>query len=773
MHVARSRLRDIKPIRIVSNCSKTPSGTFVCFTSRGVAVAEEPTMFKKAVKDHPGASSKPLQSNLLRANTVVPSKSPMQSAGVKRKIEMTMGGESALGSLHSAVYFDENDFDDDLDLDVDEPQPLITSSAVASNLPEPDPVAYPALDSISSKVPKTERTKRTTSDKQALDVKYPDLPSSHEGAAPSSSIQIPWSSSPPSHLQPPPKPRTLPWLKEVQEEPHQANSGKKMNLVTPKRSKPTDFWNKSASAIKEEQKELRRESKKVQKPSGKPKAEGPSKIATVFLSDEQRAVREAVVEGGKSIFFTGSAGTGKSVLMREIIQKLRVKYKREPDRVAVTASTGLAACNIEGVTLHSFAGIGLGKEAVPELVKKIKRNQKARNRWLRTKVLVIDEVSMVDGDLFDKLEDVARRLRNNGRPFGGIQLVVTGDFFQLPPVPDGSNREAKFAFAAATWNTCIQHTILLTHVFRQRDPEFAEMLNEMRLGKISPRTIEAFKQLSRPLDFHDALEATELFPTRAEVEHANTARMTRLSGDVWKFEAVDTGTIQDQQYRDKLLSNCMAPKSIELKKGAQVMLIKNMEDNLVNGSIGRVMGFMNEEYFDWHCKNEGSFGAEDGDDSNTDKSREKFKAMMHKEGVREARKWPLVCFIQPDGTERHLLCQPESWKIELPNGEVQAQRQQVPLILAWALSIHKAQGQTLQRVKVDLGRVFEKGQAYVALSRATSQAGLQVTRFEPRKVMVHPRVVDFYNNLVSITEVVKPKTSRGDAEDEYNSLDEF
>ena len=141
---------------------------------------------------------------------------------------------------------------------------------------------------------------------------------------------------------------------------------------------------------------------------------------------------------------------------------------------------------------------------------KIKKNQKARNRWLRTKVLVVDEVSMVDGDLFDKLEEIARRMRNNGRPFGGIQLVVTGDFFQLPPVPEGSNREAKFAFAAATWNTVIQHTILLTHVFRQRDPEFANMLNEMRLGKISPQTIEAFRKLSRPLDFHDSLEATEL-----------------------------------------------------------------------------------------------------------------------------------------------------------------------------------------------------------------------------------------------------------------------
>lgn len=116
---------------------------------------------------------------------------------------------------------------------------------------------------------------------------------------------------------------------------------------------------------------------------------------------------------------------------------------------------------------------------------------------------------MVDGDLFDKLEEVARRIRSNGRPFGGIQLVVTGDFFQLPPVPE-ANREQKFAFSAATWNTTIQHTILLTHVFRQRDPEFAAMLNEMRLGKISPSTTAAFRRLSRPLQFNDSIEATEL-----------------------------------------------------------------------------------------------------------------------------------------------------------------------------------------------------------------------------------------------------------------------
>lgn len=258
------------------------------------------------------------------------------------------------------------------------------------------------------------------------------------------------------------------------------------------------------------------------------------------------------------------------------------------------------------------------------------------------------------------------------------------------------------------------------------------------------------------------------FPTRTEVENANGVRMSRLSGDVMTFNAIDSGSITDVQFRDKLLANCMAPPVIHLKKGAQVMLIKNMEETLVNGSIGRVVAFMDEATFENYMNDEGNFTGE-GDDDEAMRARKKIKSLANKDGGAVAsRKWPLVCFMQPDGTERHLLCQPETWKIELPNGEVQAQRQQIPLILAWALSIHKAQGQTLQRVKVDLGRVFEKGQAYVALSRATSQAGLQVTRFDARKVMVHPKVIDFYAKLVSITDVLKSNKSGGQA-----SMNEF
>ncbi len=324
----------------------------------------------------------------------------------------------------------------------------------------------------------------------------------------------------------------------VQKKMQQAQDGKATRAVADGQFTPlpndkgsSKFpWNTTASAVKEQQKQLRQGHRKlikdheggeVAKSNSKKRKEAVNKV---FLSNEQKSVLDLVVDKNKSVFFTGSAGTGKSVLLREIIQVLRSRYNRETDRVAVTASTGLAACNVGGVTLHSFAGIGLGKEAVPELVRKIKKNPKARHRWMRTKILVVDEISMVDGDLFDKLESIARAMRNNGRPFGGIQLVITGDFFQLPPVPD-YGRVSKFSFDAATWNTSVEHTIGLTQVFRQKDPGkaslqvrnlflttivFANMLNEMRLGKLTSNSINAFRALNRPLSFSDDFEATEL-----------------------------------------------------------------------------------------------------------------------------------------------------------------------------------------------------------------------------------------------------------------------
>ncbi|KAI6779024.1 ATP-dependent DNA helicase-like protein [Emericellopsis cladophorae] len=544
---------------------------------------------------------------------------------------------------------------------------------------------------------------------------------------------------------PAPKKRVLPWAKDEDS----------FSVKTPTHSSRKDFLDPSASAIKEQKLKLKNQRQPQISEPGNDGARGATETAnggaktTAFsLSKEQRNVLDMVVNKGQSVFFTGAAGTGKSVLMRAIIEELKKKYAKDTERVAVTASTGLAACNIGGITLHSFSGIGLGKEEPTQLIKKIRRNPKAKNRWLKVKCLIIDEISMVDGELFDKLSQIGRTIRNNGRPWGGIQLIITGDFFQLPPVPDGENkRDIKFCFEASTWNTSIDHTIGLTEVFRQRDPQFANMLNEMRLGEISAETERAFRALSRPLSFDDGVDMAQLYPTRNQVETSNATRLRALPGEARRYEALDSG---DPKIRDKLLSNMMSPKTLDLKVGAQVMLIKNWNESLVNGTLGKVIAFSDEKTFEMN-------GVDDFDSNMDDamaKARRKLKGFSRDSDTDSSASsgqiLPVVQFIDIDGNPKIILCQPEDWKVELPNGEVQAKRSQLPLILAWALSIHKAQGQTLERVTVDLGKVFEKGQAYVALSRATSQQGLQVKNFHKSKIMAHPRVCAFYRKLYSV-----------------------
>ena len=293
------------------------------------------------------------------------------------------------------------------------------------------------------------------------------------------------------------------------------------------------------------------------------------------------------------------------------------------------------------------------------------------------------------------------------------------------------------------------------------------MLNEMRIGKLTPDSIRAFQRLSRPLDSqNETVEATELFSTRNEVEQANQMRLRKLGGTTVDFPAQDSGTITDQVQRDKLLSSCMAPQNMTLKKGAQVMLIKNIDDTLVNGSIGKVVAFMDEKTFDYYDENEEEFLATQPSlDADAERSgaRKNLKGFMNPGNT--SNNWPVVRFQIADGTSRDLLCQRETWKIEQPSGEVLAQRSQVPLILAWALSIHKAQGQTLEKVKVDLRRVFEKGQAYVALSRATTQAGLQVMGFNPAKVQAHERVRRFYDSLYGVDTIVGTSLAPAGAKD--------
>lgn len=413
------------------------------------------------------------------------------------------------------IVFDENDFDDDADIDLDDEYALPTtkkemSAPPKSSLRTKSQSGLPFFEQPSSPFA---AKKQPASSAQTWSSSPPANKATPPGAVErrrraEEAQQAELDSSQP--VKPPPKRRTLPWaqkkaeeqerLAKLEEEEENASSaspvekclrcgndghyaadcpskgkGKSAYSFTPLPKDKNMPWNTTASAMANEKKQFRDKMKRKAEPNVEEAAVRPVKkvaMAPITLSEEQQRVLDLVVNQGKSVFFTGSAGTGKSVLMRAIIAELRKKFIRETDRVAVTASTGLAACNIGGVTLHSFGGIGLGKEDVPTLVKKIKKNAKAKTRWLKTKILVIDEISMVDGDLFDKLEGIARMIRNNGRPFGGIQLVITGDFFQLPPVPDYDKKakDVKFAFDAGTWSTAVHHTIGLTEVFRQKDP---------------------------------------------------------------------------------------------------------------------------------------------------------------------------------------------------------------------------------------------------------------------------------------------------------------
>ncbi|CAH2310452.1 ATP-dependent DNA helicase PIF1 [Pelobates cultripes] len=408
------------------------------------------------------------------------------------------------------------------------------------------------------------------------------------------------------------------------------------------------------------------------------------------LSTEQSLVLNTVL-GGKNVFFTGSAGTGKSYLLKRIVGAL------PPKSTYATASTGVAACHIGGTTLHAFAGIGSGKAPLDQCIELAKRPG-VRQHWTSCQHLIIDEVSMVEGELFDKLEAVARAVRGKDEPFGGIQLIVCGDFLQLPPVTLASS-QTKFCFQAKTWRKCIDLTMELTEVRRQTDKDFISLLQEVRLGRCTEEVTRRLILTSNHKIERDGILATRLCTHKDDVELMNERRLQQLPGDMIGFEALDS----DPALIKTINSQCPVGEKIQLKKGAQVMLAKNLDVSrgLVNGARGVVIGF------------EGS-----------GKPVPKVRFLC---GVTELVKAERFVFKG--------------------HGGIYISRQQLPLKLAWAISIHKSQGMSLDCVEISLARVFESGQAYVALSRARSLEGLRVLDFDPNVVKANPYVLQFYSRL--------------------------
>lgn len=457
------------------------------------------------------------------------------------------------------------------------------------------------------------------------------------------------------------------------------------------------------------------------------------------LTDEQLAVIYHLLEGN-SLFLTGGGGVGKSYLLSVIYSqfpelKKNMEASRNPGSVAklpriqMCALTGCAALLLghKAKTLHSWAGIGLGKGSVSELYTKIRKNQKSMRHWLCTDLLIIDEISMMTAELFDKLNELGKKIRANKKPFGGIQILVVGDFYQLPPV-NKTDDETIFAFESAAWKETIHHAIELTKIQRQKDEVFQQILKEARIGELSKNSCQILSQLQNRDWKENKIRPTLLFPRRAEVDMINDSNLRALTGRRYNYKArlVYTGKVPDgfsekDESFVKILNQYDSDASyiyeLELMIDAQVMLIANVDpDNgLVNGSRGVIVGF---------CP---------------------------------STELPIVEFL--NGIRKTIGT--HSWEIE--DFEF-VSRVQIPLRLAWSYTIHKSQGSTLDSALIDIGSgVFEYGQAYVALSRCRSLNALYVYDFEPRAFKAHPKVKAFYNELkftikdISV-ETLKPST---------------
>ena len=439
------------------------------------------------------------------------------------------------------------------------------------------------------------------------------------------------------------------------------------------------------------------------------------------LNEDQAAAFEAV-KSGKNIFLTGPAGAGKSFLIRHLVQWFADAGKP----LAVTALTGCAALLLgnKAKTLHSWAGIGLGRESADALAAAILRKPASKSRWRRTAAIIIDEISMMTPELFEKLDAIGRKVRANNAPWGGIQLILCGDFFQLPPVSKGLSGElpGRFAFESPQWRAAGLVPVALKKIERQTDSEFQTLLNECRVGEPTAATIALLKSRQGQDWKARLIRPTLLFSRNADVDMVNERNIAALAKPIHTYEArtvlmrpaddpaleMPTGEVLERLV-SRLDNDAPYTPHLELCAGAQVMLLTNLdlEGGLANGSRGVVVDFVPES----------------GD--------------------------PIVQFLvgEPRTITRHTWESPECAALH---------REQIPLRVAYAITIHKSQGATLDCALVDIGAsTFEYGQAYVALSRVRDLESLYVHSLVPSKIRAHPTVVRFYETLTETAPAVE------------------
>lgn len=396
----------------------------------------------------------------------------------------------------------------------------------------------------------------------------------------------------------------------------------------------------------------------------------------------------SVLKMGANVFLTGAAGSGKTYLLNQYIHYL--KENNVP--VAITASTGIAATHLHGTTIHSWSGIGI-KDSLSSLdLEKLRKNKRIKSNYKKTKVLIIDEISMLQKNQLDMLDFIARNFLNPERVFGGLQVIVCGDFFQLPPVSSSLEKEKLFAYEAAVWNDENFQVCYLHEQHRQGNDPLLTVLNDIRNGSAGEHTKVPLRTRYKK-ETQGATKATKLYTRNINVDCINNSELAKIQSQEHTFTMAYQGL---GALVEGLKSNCLAQEQLKLKIGAEVMFIKNHPmGKYVNGTRCVVIGF-----------------------------------------EKNADAWPIV---KTHHNKIMTVCA-EDWVLE-DHGIVRASITQVPLRLAWALTIHKSQGMTLDAAEIDLGDAFEPGMGYVALSRVRSLNGLKLMNLNEMALKVHPKIL--------------------------------
>ncbi len=398
---------------------------------------------------------------------------------------------------------------------------------------------------------------------------------------------------------------------------------------------------------------------------------------------------------GHNVYLTGAAGSGKTYLLNKYIGFL----KNKKVGVGITASTGIAATHMNGRTIHSWSGMGIKDALTKEDLSKLLAKRYLRKTFAEAKVLIIDEISMLHSFRLDMVDRICKAFKESTLPFGGIQVVLCGDFFQLPPVSK-NGEEANFVHKSDIWQEMDIKICYLEEQHRQEDKPFLQVLNDIRSNTVSDTTKQSLNSRHNKEVAID-IPPTKLFTHNADVDAINNMELEKIKKEPQIYQMSSRGI---DALVETLKKNCLAPEQLILKKGAVVMFVKNnFEKGYVNGTLGKVAGFDKESY-------------------------------------------PIIETVSKD----KIIAMPEKWTIEEGN-KIIAEINQIPLRLAWAITVHKSQGMSLDAAVIDLSKAFEPGMGYVALSRVRTLVGIKLLGINDTAYEVSAEAIELDRQLINLS----------------------